>query len=126
MENLMIVTGDVALVRNLDEHVGVALRKQPFRRVMRCTQHGRLILQTLVLSEVEITDDRHHPKLVCTIEDSRKPIQTVRSQGTVRLECRVMPRLILRVTFRAAALEINRETKQAVTPPLGHRCNELS
>ena len=85
----MMVTA-VAFIRNLEKHVRVTLRKQPFRRIMRATQQGGLILQTLVLSEVEITDDRRHSKLVCAIEDSRKSIQIVGAQGAVRLECRVI------------------------------------
>src|SRR5262245_23007069 len=45
----MIVTGAVALIRNLDEHVLVTLRKQPFRRVPRAYHTATLLRDSRVL-----------------------------------------------------------------------------
>ena len=37
-----------------------------------------------------------------------------------------MPRLVLRIPLRTAALKVQGETQQAVPPPLGHRGQELA
>src|SRR5207248_6451915 len=54
-----LVAGDVALVVNLDEEVGVAALPHPLRREFRASEHGGFVGEALILAEVEVAQDHH-------------------------------------------------------------------
>lgn len=89
----------VALVVDFDKHISPAMVEEPVRGIFGGPHHGGLVAQPLVLAEVEIADDDDHAEFVCAVEDMLQPRGVVWTQRAVCGECRVAPRLFLRVAI---------------------------
>src|SRR6266849_1571201 len=126
LQNRLVVTHIIAVVVDLDQHVAIAAIENPLRGVIRRANNRGLITQSLVLAEVEVTEDNYHPEFVCPIDDAFEPLHVIRAQGAILDDGRVVPRLVFRVALRRAALQIDCEREQAVVPPLRHRRDELA
>ena len=66
------------------------------------------------------------PRSSASSRISSSACHVVGPQRAVLGERRVVPGLVLRVALGAAALEIERDRKQPVPPPFGHRGDELA
>ena len=110
LEDRVVVTRDIAFVRDFDEHVRIAAREQPVRRCACAANYCRLVFQPLVLSKVEVADDGDHAERVGQIENPSEPIQICGAQRTVGLEGGVVPGLFLGIALGTAALQVQRET----------------
>jgi len=98
----VIVGFHVALVVDLDQHILEPAFEQPVRRGIVRRNHRRLVLQSLILPEVEVADDDHHPKFIGPRDDAIEPFDKLGPQRAGLGEAGVIPRLIFGVTLRAA------------------------
>src|SRR6266480_6512217 len=103
LQNCMLVT-HIALVIDFDQYVAITAGENPFSGVIRGANDRCLIAQSLVLAEIEITEDNYHSKFVRTIDNAFEPLHVVRPQGAILRDGGIVPRLVFRVTLRRAAL----------------------
>src|SRR6185503_6143701 len=80
----------------------------------------------LVLAEVEVTENDDHAEFVRFVEDALQSSEVITPQRTIGFDGGVVPRLVLRVTLRRTALQIEGEREQSVSPPFGHGSNEFT
>src|SRR5207247_10990085 len=67
--------------------------ENPFSGVIRGANDRCLIAQSLVLAEIEITEDNYHSKFVRTIDNAFEPLHVVRPQGAILRDGGIVPRL---------------------------------
>ena len=72
LQDLVVVRLDVTLVVHLHEHVAVVAVQQPVGGVDDRAPDSRFVLHALVLPEVEVAHDGHHPEFGGAIEDGAR------------------------------------------------------
>ena len=121
----MIVT-HVTLVVDFDEHISVTLIEKPIGRAIGSADDRSGCFQPFILAEVKQAEDHDHSKFIRFVQNSCQPLHIFGPQRSILAKSRIMPRLLLGVAFRRAALEIDREREQTMSPPLRHRGNEFT
>src|SRR5690606_28396777 len=84
------------LISDLENNVGKTLLTDPVRRLNYRPSYGVCVLQVLVLTLVETTQNNSNPVLTTGLNDPAHPLQVFRTQTTVRVVGTVQCPLVTR------------------------------
>jgi hypothetical protein len=96
----VVVVSHVALVVDFDDHILVTALEEPLRRLVGGVHNRRRVRQPLILAKIKVAQNDNHADFVGAIEDALQPAHRVGTKRTVRLQGRIVPGLITRITFR--------------------------
>ena len=117
------ISHDVHFVAQFQENVAVTAFSQPPDRTRYRRAHRVVRSASVKLTKVEQPDDHRHAQSVCFGQHPTQALHVMRVETAVRPKGGVVPRLVLGVSERTAALQVDRDAVEAGGAPVGHGPN---